>query len=130
MKPRRHVFMFKPCFADLVQGWSKSTTIRPKRKREVRVGDVLDLRRWVGAPYRSKQRRIHEATCVEVRPIEIDRVKGLVWLDRRRSQRLLTAAQADALARGDGFTDRAEMIDWFERKHGLPFKGTLYRWMP
>jgi hypothetical protein len=120
--------LFQPRFAPLVEAGTKTTTIRKAPKRAIRAGDVLDLRTWIGKPYRSKQRKLRMATCTSVKPIEIDQFHGLVWLGEGFGQTLLTKRQADRLARGDGFLDRADMAVWFERTHGLPFTGVLIEW--
>ena len=36
--------------------------------------------------------------------------------------------QATAIAKADGFGSWEEMLDWFEKTHGLPFEGLLIRW--
>ena len=33
-----------------------------------------------------------------------------------------------AIAKADGFANAEEMVDWFEKQHGLPFEGWLIRW--
>ena len=128
MKPRRHVRMFKPRFALLVQAGTKLSTIRPTPKREIRAGDVLDLRQWKGLPYRSKQRKLREAICTRVTPIRIS-LRGsvlIVWLGRK----LLFETELEQLAQRDGFASAQEMFDWFEAEHGLPFAGVLIQWQP
>ena len=111
-----HVILFQPQFADKVRDGSKLQTIRPPRKREIHPGDELSLRRWTGAPYRSKQEVLREAVCVEVEPILL------------RDWSYGSDKHLDALARADGFADWPEMRDWFRATHGLPFRGVLIRW--
>lgn len=129
MKARRHVIIFQDRFAQLVASGEKPHTIRPKRKRPIRVGDVLDLRQWTGKPYRSKQRKLRLATCIAVTPIELCFIRHrlLVWL-RGKTPRHLTTAEIEALARRDGFADGAEMADWFSNMHELLFAGMLIEW--
>ncbi len=131
MKSRRHVRMFMPRFAPLVEAGTKPTTIRPTPKREIKVGDVLDLRAWTGKPYRSKQRKLREAYCTAVTPIELCFIRHrlLVWLRGAKPKHLSTAA-IETMARLDGFSDAAEMADWFDKMHGLPFAGVLIEWQP
>ncbi|MGR9108748.1 MAG: hypothetical protein ACU843_17665 [Gammaproteobacteria bacterium] len=71
----------------------------------------MSLRAWTGKPYRSKQRELRKAQCIEVRPLVIDQ-----------------DFSDDRMARADGFIDAADMKEWFEETHGLPFTGTLIRW--
>lgn len=105
------VLMFQPQFHDAVGSGQKMQTIRPPRKRPVKVGDTLSLRAWIGAPYRSQQRELRVATCTAVDRITID-----------------AQFSDDAEARRDGFSDAAEMRDWFARVHGLPFTGDRIAW--
>jgi hypothetical protein len=127
---RRHVILFQPRFAPLVEAGAKLQTIRPLRKRPVQSGDVLDLRTWTGAPYRSPQRKLREVVCTRTAQIEIDSLRGLVWIGEGFESELLTRRQADRFAQRDGFKGRGEMADWFEAMHGLPFAGVLIEWAP
>jgi hypothetical protein len=126
MKTRRHVRLFQPRFASLVESGAKTTTIRPTPKRPIRVGDVLDLRTWTGQPYRSKQRKLREAVCTAVRSIEMDCIGGLTWLSHVSNY----VEAAEKVARREGFADRRDMIRWFKETHGFPFKGVLIEWQP
>ena len=40
------------------------------------------------------------------------------------------AEPSDDIARADGFGNFFEMLEWFEREHGLPFEGIMIRWEP
>jgi hypothetical protein len=129
MKTRRHVILFQERFAPAVARGTKPHTIRPRRKRRIRAGDTLDLRAWTGKPYRSKQRKLREVTCIAVMPIEVDRLRWLIWVKDSRT-RLLDSIEALHLAQRDGFASLDEMFNWFEAMHGLPFKGELIAWEP
>lgn len=122
----RHVRMFAPRFAPLVEAGAKGTTIRPKSKRKIKVGDVLDLRAWLGKPYRSNQRRLREAYCTIVTPVSIRFSRGSFFV--RVAKRLLAPAEVVTLAQRDGFKDGIELLLWFEKTHGLPFSGVLIEW--
>lgn len=126
--PRRVVTMFMPRFACLVEALSKPHTIRPVRKRPVRVGDLIDAREWLGKPYRSKQRKLIERVCVSTRPVSIRFSRGSFFI--RLDGKLLTPPEAVALAQADGFSDAIEMMLWFKDRHGLPFNGVLLEWVP
>lgn len=116
---RRHVILFQPRFARLVESGVKHQTIRPRRMREIRDGDILDLREWLGAPYRSKQRLILQAACAGIQRCEINS-QGVVLLDGERAPK--------GFARRDGFHSHCQMVAWFAAQHGLPFHGQLIRW--
>ena len=105
------VLMFQPQFHQAVERGQKRQTIRPPRKRPVKVGDTLSLRTWSGAPYRSPQRELLRATCTAVDRITID-----------------ADFADDAEAMRDGFADAAEMRSWFARVHGIPFSGDRIAW--
>jgi hypothetical protein len=34
----------------------------------------------------------------------------------------------EMIAKRDGFDSFADMADWFEKNHGLPFEGYIIRW--
>ncbi len=126
-KKRSHVIMFQPRFARSVENGSKPHTIRKKRKRAIRVSDRLDLREWLGKPYRSKQRKLRAAPCVDVKAIKIWLTRGFIFIRVGREQ--FTETQMHLLARCDGFTNASEMVDWFTQTHGLPFHGQLIKWL-
>ena len=67
------VIMFKPQFVPLVENGSKRQTIRPPRKRPIKVGDKLSLRCWEGVAYRSATRTIKETKCTATASIRIYR---------------------------------------------------------
>ena len=120
---KRHVFMFQSRFVSKVLDGSKVSTIRFRRKREVQVGDIIDLRTWSGVPYRSKQTKLRESQCVSVESILIS-TEIIVGL------RYLHGSEIIELAQTEGFDDTTDMLRWFYTHHELPFLGTLYRWTP
>ena len=103
--------MFQPRFHDAVRSGEKTQTIRPPRKRPIKPGDYLSLRRWIDRPYRSKQKILRMAHCESCEPITID-----------------AGFNDNEMALADGFADAAEMREWFANTHGLPFSGELIRW--
>jgi len=124
------VLMFKPRFAPLVQSGAKRQTIRPLRKRPVKVGDVLSLREWTGLPYRSPQRILRaEETCKEVHAVMMstnpkDLSQFLLSIDLME----IHNPYREFFARDDGFPCWAAMCDWFAQTHGFPFNGVLIKW--
>ena len=96
-------------FADKVEAGLKTQTIRPERKRPIKVGDRLFLFEGL----RTKTcRRLGTGICSEVTDLRIS------W----------TAQIFDGFARDDGFRNSAELVEWFEQKYGLPFCGVLIKW--
>ena len=113
------VIMFQDRFAAKVRDGSKCQTIRLTAR--CKPGDTLSLRRWTGKPYRSKQEVLQEVVCKAVTAIEINRFGVEIIGDT-------FIHCPDTMARSDGFSGWAEMRDWFEGVHGLPFGGYVIEW--
>lgn len=112
---------FQARFADLVESGEKRQTIRALRKdgRDPKPGDTLYL--YTGM--RTKAcRKLLEAECRSARPVTILDVGVCLGDDLPRR------AERESLARADGFDTESEMVRWFQKTHGLPFKGLLIRW--
>lgn len=110
---------FKEQFAPAVESGEKTQTIRKIRKRPIKVGDTLYLKTGMRTKY---CRSLGTAVCTKVTPCEI---YPLMVAFRGRA---LLAAQANRFARKDGFDDMDAMVAWFERQHGLPFRGVVIEW--
>lgn len=121
------VIMFQPRFAALVLNGQKQQTIRPIGKRKIEAGMKLSLRRWEDKPYRSKQVVLKEAVCSKVSSIWISESyqEFTFIVDGVR----LNQEQWSALCRADGFDCTTDLLDWFEKTHGLPFEGRLIQWL-
>lgn len=109
-------YNFQAQFADDVGGGHKRQTIRPRRKRPTRVGDTLYL--YTGM--RTKNcRKLLEATCQSVEPIEIFptyiKING----------RVLPHTEMTALAGADGFADLGHFYDFFRDHYGVPHEVEL-----
>lgn len=114
---------FQPRFADMVESGQKRQTIRKTLRGK--VGDTVYL--YTGQ--RTKNcRKLGEGRIVAIHEVSIHR--GVVFRDVVfLGDRLLSAQDNNFLAAADGFADSAEMFDWFETVHGLPFDGFLYKWV-
>jgi hypothetical protein len=119
MNPSRHVRMFKPQFAPLVESGVKCQTVRPTPKRMPKPGDLISLRTWTGKPYRSKQRILRESVISEVKQCTV-----------RASSVIVDGIEQppETFATADGFASFYEMADWFFQEHGLPFDGVVIKW--
>lgn len=119
------VIIFQPRFVKPLLDGTKRQTIRPYRRRPIRVGERLDLRRWEGTAYRSRQLPILVADCVGVFDVMIDRQAirvGTLGAVETRRDRL------DEFARRDGFGSWQEMQEFFDGRcagYQLPFFGSL-----
>ncbi len=119
-------YNFKKQFAAAVESGTKTTTIRPPRKRTTRVGDILYL--YTGQ--RTKQcRKLGEAECISVSPIDI------LWSDMEEKSAMVRLNEGPAhlielilLAHADGFSCVSEFLWFFIRQYGLPFHGELICW--
>lgn len=114
-------FNFKKQFASDVESWKKRQTIRAKRKdgRNPHVGDKLYL--YTGMRTKSC-RKLGESICKEVHQITIDQCG--INLDGD----WLKACDCEHIAFHDGFISFHEMRIFFNKEHGLPFNGLLYKW--
>jgi hypothetical protein len=130
---------FKKQFAEKVASGEKRQTIRAIRKRPFQKGDRLQL--YTGMRTRNCRKLVDlDPVCREVWEIEL-RSKGRIIAlckslpdDPRRLQqdsvliKVLAGKSADAFAEEDGFTNAEKMFEFFEKTHGLPFKGQLIVW--
>ena len=115
------VLTFQPRFADMVARGEKCQTIRRARIVPILPTDTVSLRMWTGAPYRSKQRVLGSGMVFEVAPVVIDELHSKIDGERIRDR--------NRFAQRDGFRDWDELLVWFRETHGLPFHGTLIRWL-
>ena len=113
------VIMVKNRFAPMILSGRKTQTIR-KTARFV-PGDLLSLRRWAGAAYRTPQLKISDGWCTSVAGIDVSE-KGLS-IDFNP----LGIDAATAFAWQDGFDSLDEFISFFEVNYSLPFTGYVIR---
>lgn len=126
---------FKSQFAEDVELGRKCRSIRAPRKdgRDPKEGDRIQL--YTGMRTKACE-KLGEVTCSRVRLVEIDHMGVKV------DGRLLYGGDAPAysgftdpcerydndFARADGFDGFQDMCEFFEKTHGLPFKGLLIEW--
>jgi hypothetical protein len=136
--------MFQPRFAALVESGVKCQTVRPRRKRRIEVGDVVDLRTWTGLPYRSKQRQLRVATVTRIcmARIEVRRDKIHPECDHHlitiSGEPFNNFALEKGFACADGFNGPKEFYDFFAANYAktsqfglmLNFHGQLICWQP
>ena len=126
---------FQSRFAPLIASGEKNQTIRAYRKdgRDPKPGDPLYL--WTGC--RTKDaRKIGETICSSVTHVVITRhgigFRGesgefeVLMIDGPLDQEGVPLCEFEAMS--DGFSCFEEMVDWFEKTHGLPFNGLLIKW--
>lgn len=115
---------YKKQFAPLVESGEKRQTIRAMRKRPFRTGDRL----YHYEGLRTKAcRKLSESDCTAAQDIVIDE-KGDVYIDGR----CLYESAKESFAYADGFRHPsslwAQMLQFFKKHHGLPFRGQLVKW--
>lgn len=113
------ILNFQKCYAAAVENGSKSSTIRRKRKIPIKARDTLHLYTGLRTRY---SRRLGIATCLSVKPIAIHQTG-----DIRINGVLLDPADESDLIRADGFSGKADFMDYFGRD-GFPFEGDLISW--
>jgi len=115
-------YNFQKRFADDVEGGHKRQTIRAPRRdgRHAKVGDKLQL--YTGMRTTSC-RKLRDAVCHDTCTVIIEADK--IWT----FQPLELHTDLEAWAQRDGFESWAEMHDFFEQTHGLPFTGVLIAWL-
>lgn len=122
-------YSFKKRFGAPILAGTKAQTIRAERagrSRHARPGELVQL--YTGMRTRQCQ-RLGEAQCVEVLPIRMDLIVGLVvagdgWIREVRD--------LHTFANQDGFQDWWELVAFWVAEHpGVDlFEGVLIRWQP
>ena len=112
-------YNFMPQFADSVASGQKRCTIRRKRKRPTKAGDILHL--FTGM--RTKRcRKLGKTLCLEVQPIEIARQRIVL------AGKELNWSGSFILAKADGFRCLNDFFAFYDKLYGLPFAGVLIEW--
>lgn len=114
------VISFDARFADAVACGAKRQTIRPRRKKPVKIGDKLHL--FTGLRTKAR-RRLGLGICVDVQDIRIESDDS-VALDGVH----LLRDELHGLAQADGFDNTAQFIEWFRSHYGLPWVGQMIQW--
>lgn len=119
-------YSFKKRFGPPILAGTKAQTIRADRKRHAQPGELVQL--YTGMRTRQCQ-KLREALCVEVLPIKMDLIVGLVlagdgWIREIRD--------LHTFAVRDGFQDWWELVAFWVAEHpGVElFEGVLIRWQP
>jgi len=116
------ILNFQRRFADAVEYGQKKQTIRATRKYPIKVGDKLYL--YTGLRTKAA-RKLGEAICTGVRTFEI-MDNGLSFIVNGIN--LYYEDYMNRFAHADGFDNWQEMVRWFSKVHGLPFKGDIIQW--
>jgi hypothetical protein len=99
-------YNFQPQFVQMIQDGSKHHTIRRRRKRPTKPGEMLKL--YTGM--RTKNcKLIMEVMCTSVVPVQVLRGTGII-LDGK----LLSDVETVMFAARDGFPDVYDFFDFFD----------------
>lgn len=117
--------IFKPEFQQKILSGIKDQTIRPLRKRPLKIGEPVSFRCWSGSPYRSNQIEFARAEITDVLRFTMERLgKGgpVVYM--------CNGVKIDEqFIRRDGFDNRVQFETFFGSYFLLlPFNGDVYRW--
>lgn len=107
-------------FKDKILSGAKRRTIRAPRKIPIKVGDTLYM--WWKSRSPKEKEKLGESTCIRVSPIKIEK-KFTLCPDLSAIYR-----DIDEFAQADGFDNWQQMIEFFDKTHGLPFTGVLIEW--
>lgn len=125
---------FSKEFARDVRSGAKRQTIRAYRKdrRDPKVGQTLYL--WTGLR-RPGARKLGEKVCLSVYSVMLLDPSTTAFSPVRMGNDSVPRAlfdldydEREALADRDGFLGAADMLRWFDKVHGLPFRGLVIRW--
>ena len=113
-------YSFRARFAEDVESGAKAQTIRPRRKRPTKVGDML----YMFTGMRTKQcRKLGQWRCTSVEPLRIRPPVGKCFLGAiTLNDWRLTPNEIVSLACADGFDSAQEFYDFFEKLYGIPTK--------
>lgn len=125
------ILNFQKRFADKVRRGIKQQTIRAFRKYPIEFGERLYL--YTGLRTKLARKLRGEAWCIGTRFIEITEVGITIYYKNTRPDRMVarsrSLARLNRFAVADGFKDWAEMKAFWLETHGLPFEGTLIKWV-
>ena len=115
---------FKKQFAEDVKSGVKKQTIRPKRKRPIKIGDTLYL--FTGMQTKNCV-RLKTVKCIDVEPIKID-LSG-EYLSIQIHGQYLTYTKATELAQLEGFYTFEELLEFVAHTYGNKFDGDIIKWL-
>ena len=107
-------------FKDKILSGAKRQSIRAPRKIPIKVGDTLYM--WWKSRSPKEKEKLGESTCIRVSPVKIEK-KFTLCPDLSAIYR-----DIDEFAQADGFDNWQQMIEFFDKTHGLPFTGVLIEW--
>jgi hypothetical protein len=123
---------FKKQFEPHIRSRRKRHTIRAKRKRPIKPGDMLYL--FTGMRTKSCQ-KIMQTVCAKVEDVKIEMraysgkgilARGLTFPHVIIEGIDLSGDEKEALAYADGFDSFADMMKFWDGR--LPFSGDLIHW--
>lgn len=112
------LYNFQKRFAPKILSGEKRHTIRAKRARATKAGQMLHL--YTGLRQKGAQ-LLMRTVCTRVETITIG-LDGVIWIGESKLDR----GEKEALAKSDGFDSFAEMMSFWKGR--LPFRGDIIHW--
>ena len=118
----KHTINFRKAFgfAPLVESGEKDQTLRPRRKRPIKVGDTLRL--YTGQRT-AACRFLREERCTNLIPVR--RMGHLRW---RRGNHELSVSEMREIALRDGFKTVEDFDKFFGKRYGDGARLDVIRW--
>lgn len=117
-------FNFQLMFAPRIKAGTKKHTIRATKRCS--VGDSMHMFTGLRTPFCN---RIGEAPCIVVYEVEITQ-ENVVVLPKKACTAgyYLSEDGKPEFAKMGGFDSWEEMVSFYEKHHGLPWRGWLHGW--
>ena len=118
---------FQERFVSAIESGQKTSTIRQKRKRPIKVGDTLYLYTGLRTP---NAQLIGTATCSEVNNCTVDIRRASIHIYRKYGSVLLwQLSHLEKLAEKEGFNDPRDMFIFFKQTYKKDvFTGVQIQW--
>lgn len=122
-----YVLGFARKWKEAIRTVRKRSTIRLPR-RDGRLPKLCGALRLYSGMRTASVEWLGDYQCTGVSPIKITG-GGWIYIGSTHG-RWLHPGEVAALARRDGFTNVAELLEHFRKHYGLPFRGHLIEWEP
>lgn len=113
-------FNFKPDFKPKIMARKKRSTIRSTKRCE-----LLDTMQLYTGQRTKKCKKMFDAYCIGIAPIEIHE-KG--WRIFSKECEGLCIIHGMELHQQEGFDSIDQMVEFFRKEYGLPYKGWIHVW--
>jgi hypothetical protein len=113
-------------FREQILSGAKRQTIRAVRKNPIKEGETLYMWWKQRSPKREK---LGETKCINIAPITIRKDGYSIQSEKFfNSGEFTDYLSLSLMAIANGFKDWQELVEFFEKAHGLPFTGVVIQW--